>query len=250
MAKIELNIEDIKEELRQRDILDIQKKFIYERSTRMVVMTTLLSALLFTIVYGTIQNPFVFTFSKIGNRFSFGNRVLFIVWAAYTGFVILSSILALFRLENYTRKRDYTYILIAVIFLTFASFAPSLEEYPFWTWVHIVTAGLFSVFITLGFYPFIIWVARENPRLRITVYIWLSIIWGGGFLWIFLLGNTGVFEIWFFSTFIIFLLYLSLTLFEEKIVKTSVLLLRDEKNLNQGIEKYFIDLDKLEKKNK
>ena len=37
---------------------------------------------------------------------------------------------------------------------------------------------------------------------------------------------------------------------EEKIVKTSVLLLRDEKNLNQGIEKYFIDLDKLEKKNK
>jgi len=113
-----------------------------------------------------------------------------------------------------------------------------------------MTAGVFGFFISIGFCPFIIWVAKENPRLRRIVYIWASIIWGGGFTWMFLLGNTGVFELWFFLTFIIFLLYLSLTLFEEKIVKSSIILLKDEGNLNMGIEKMFVNLDKASKRKK
>ena len=92
------------------------------------------------------------------------------------------------------------------------------------------------------------WVARENPRLRTTIYVWLGITWGGGSFWYILLGNTGVFEMWFFIFIIIFLLYLSLTLFEERIVKKSILLLRDEENLNLGIEKIFIDLEQQKKK--
>ena len=57
-----------------------------------------------------------------------------------------------------------------------------------------------------------------------------------------------MFEIWFFIFFIIFLLYLSLTLFEEKIVKQSVRLLKDEDNLNLGIEKIFINLEEQERR--
>ncbi|QMS85778.1 hypothetical protein [Candidatus Xianfuyuplasma coldseepsis] len=245
---IQIVPDEIRAELEQRQFLDIQRSLYKERIKRWTIMGLLLTALLFTIVFGTIENPFQYTFSKIGNRFTVGNRVLFIVWAGYTGFVIQSSVFGLFHIENYRRQRDYIFIYIATGFLILTALAPSLDHLPFWTQVHLITAGLFALFLTLGFTPFILWVARENPRLRRNVYIWMSVIWGGGITWYFLLGNTGMFEIWFFGFFLIFLLYLSLTLFEEIIVKKSIILLRDEENLNIGIEKIFINLDEKPKK--
>lgn len=245
---IKIDREKIRAELEQNQFLDIQTSLMNERAKRTIVMTLLLSALLFTIVFGTIENPFQYTFSKIGNRFTVTNRIFFIVWSAYTGFAIQSSVLALFRLEKYHNKRHYIFIYIATGFLIITALAPSLDQLPFWTSIHLYAAGLFALFLSLGFYPFILNVARSNPRLRHTVYVWLSVTWGGGISLYFILGNTGVFEIWFFGLFIVFLLYLSLTLFEEIIVKRSIVLLRNEKNLNLGIEKIFIKLDKPEKK--
>lgn len=242
--------EKIRAELEQKQFLDIQKSLLRERTQRYVIMTLLLSALIFTFVFGTMENPFQHTFSQIGNRFSIENRVLFIVWAAYTGFAIQSSILGLFAIEKYKNKRHHLFIYIATGFLIVSSLAPSLDHLPFWTKVHLYTAGLFALFLTLGFYPFILWVAANNPRIKLNVYIWLGVTWGGGLTWYFLLGNTGMFEIWFFGFFIIFLLYLSLTLFEEIIVKRSIVLLREEDNLNVGIEKIFINLDKENKRKK
>lgn len=247
-APIVIDREAIKAELEQRQFLDIQKSLYQERTRRIVIMSLLVSALLFTVVYGTIENPFQYTFSMIGNRFDIGNRILFIVWAGYTGFAIQSSVLALFSIEQYKNKRHYRYIYIATVFLIITALSPSLDHLQFWTKIHLYTAGLFALFLTLGFYPFIIWVARNNPRLQRTVYVWLGITWGGGLTWYFLLGNTGTFEIWFFGFFILFLLYLSLMLFEELIVKRSIVLLRDEENLNIGIEKIFINLEKEPKK--
>ena len=239
----DIDKEKIKQELEQKQFADIQESLYRERNKRMFIMTLLLSALIFTIIFGTMENPFQYTFSKIGNRFSVENRVLFIIWAAYTGFAIQSSILGLFSVEKYKNKFHVSFILIGTVFLLFTAAAPSLDHLPFWTWVHLITAGLFALFITLGFTPFIIWVARQNPRLTRVIYIWLAVTWGGGIFWYFAFGNTGMFEIWFFTFFIIFLLYMSLTLFEEIIVKRSIILLKDEENLNLGIEKIFIKLE-------
>jgi len=247
---IDIDKAKIKKELETKQVLDVHNDLVKERRTRITIMSFLLSALVLTAIYGTIQNPFQYTFSKIGNRFTLTNRVFFIVWAAYTGFAIQSTVIALFTLEKYKVKRNYTFIGISSLFLIGTSIAPSLDDFPFWTCIHLITAGLFALFLTLGFYPFIIWVARENPRLRQIIYVWLSIAWGGSITWYFLLGNTGMFEIWFFVFFIVFLLYLSLTLFEEKIVKQSIILLRDEENLNEGIEKIFIDLQEQDRKKK
>ncbi len=226
----------------------IHSRLLIDRSTRMTILGFLMSALIFTIIYGTLQNPFQYTFSKIGNRFAPELRVLFIVWASYTGFAIQACILALFTLEKYKVKRNYIFIITAVVFLVISTLAPSLDEYPFWTFIHIYTAGFFALFITLGFIPFMRWVARENPRLRRIVYIWMGIIWGGGFGSMFALGNTGVFELWFFGSFILFLMYLSLTLFEESIIKESVILLRNEDDLNSAIDKYFFKVKKKKQK--
>jgi hypothetical protein len=94
-------------------------------------------------------------------------------------------------------------------------------------------------------------VSSENPRLRQIINIWTGIIWGGVVFWVILYGNSGVFELWGFGSMIIFLLYLSLTLFEERIVKQSIKLLRGEQDLNLGIESIFVNWEKLlKKKNK
>ena len=225
----------------------IQKQLIHERQIRITIMSLLLSALLFTTIYGTLQNPFQYTFSKIGNRFD--NRVLFIVWAIFTGLSIQTSIIALFRLEKYNNVIAYRLIIIATIFLVTSSITPALAElYPIWTWIHIITAASYGLLLSLGMAPFMMSVSKENPRLRLVIKIWAGVIWIGSVFWMMILGNTGIFELWGFGTVIIFLLYLSLTLFEERIVKRSITLLKGESDLNLGIEKIFIDLSKKRKK--
>jgi predicted membrane protein len=143
-------------------------------------------------------------------------------------------------LEQYKNKRAYTFIFISVIFLILTAIAPSLEHMPIWTWIHLFTGYLFALFLTLGFFPFLLWVAKENPRLRRAVYNWFAIIWGGSITLFFIVGMSGVFEIFFFSLFIVFLLYLSLSLFEEQIIKRSVNLLQGHEDLNRGIEELFV----------
>jgi hypothetical protein len=221
------------------DQIIIHERLLIERRTRITVMSLLLTALIFTAVYGTLQDPFQYTFSKIGNRFDPGLRIVFITWSIYTGLAIQLSILALFRLENYKKKLQYIFIIVAVVFLVLTALLPSLEEWPFFQDLHIVAGGLFALFITIGFVPFMRWVAKENIRLRRAVYIWISVIWVGSISFMLLLGNTGVFELFFFCTFIIFLLYITLSLFEEQIIKRSVELLSGIEDLDRGIDDIF-----------
>lgn len=246
----EIDRNQIKEELATKQILEVQKQLYRDRQVRFIMLTLLLIALMFTLIYGTIENPFQYTFSKIGNRFNITNRVWFIIWAISTGTIIQLSIVTLFKLENYKNKRQSWFVISGSAFLVMSSLAPSLPDLTFWTNVHLVTAGLFALLLTMGFFPFALWVARENPRLKRIIYIWLTITWGGGSFWYITLGNTGMFEMWFFVFIIVFLLYLSLSLFEEKIVKHSIVLLRDEENLNIGIEKIFINLEAEERENR
>ncbi len=225
----------------------VQKHLLLERRIRITIMSLLLAALLFTTIFGTLEDPFQYTFSKIGNRFD--HRILFIFWAIFTGVAIQTSILTLFRLEHYNVKIAYRFIVIGTVFLVITAIVPALAEtYPLWTWIHIISAGLYGLFLSFGLAPFIIFVSKENPRLRLVIKIWAVVVWAGSFLWMFLLGNTGIFELWFFGSIIVFLLYLSLTLFEERIVKRSVLLLNGEEDLNKGIEKIFINNSKINKK--
>ncbi len=229
------------------DITFIQKRLLFERRIRITIMSLLLGALLFTTIYGTLQDPFQYTFSKIGNRFN--NRILFIIWAIFTGFSIQTSVIALFSLEQYHLRLAYIFVVLGTIFLVISAITPALSEtYPIWTWVHIITAGLYGLFLSLGVAPFIMFVSKENPRLRLSIKTWAAVIWVGSISWMFILGNTGIFELWFFGSVIIFLLYLSLSLFEERIVKRSVTLLKGEDDLNLGIEKIFFRRNNSNKK--
>jgi hypothetical protein len=210
-----------------------------QRRNRMIVMSGLLITLIMTAVYGTLENPFKYTLSNIGNFFSY--REIFIIWAVIAGASIQTACVSLFRLEKFEQRHAFTFIIYASIAIVATAIIPALKEtFPFWHFVHVLTSIFYALFLILGLQPFLNFVSKENPRLRKIIAIWQYVIVGGGFLGVILFGMSGIFEIWFIASVTLFLLYLSLVLYEENIVKKSVELLRDEENLNIGIEKIFI----------
>jgi len=243
----DINYNKVKEELQNKNLYDIQKGLTLQRQTRTGVMSLLLFALLFTFVFGTLENLFLYTLSNIGNFFTY--RIVFIIWSIVCGLAIEVAVVSLFKLENYHSKYCYTFLGLGTFFLIATGVIPALKDvYPFWHIVHTATSGLLAVFLYLALVPFSRNVSKENPRLRNIITIWQIIIWVGSILMIVFYRRSAMFEIWFFASNIVFLLYLGLVLFEEKIIKISVKLMSDEENLNLAIEKIFVDLDIMKKR--
>ncbi len=210
-----------------------------QRRNRTIVMSGLLLTLIMTAIYGTLENPFKYTLSNIGNFFTY--REVFIAWSIVAGVAIQTACVSLFRLENFKQRRSFTFVIYASVFMVLTAIIPALKDtFPFWHFVHVLTAIFYALFLILGLQPFLHYVSKGNPRLRKIIAIWQYVIIGGGFLSILIFGMSGIFEIWCISTLTIFLLYLSLILYEEHIVKKSVECLKNEKNLNIGIEKIFV----------
>lgn len=248
---IEIDKTKIRQEYIEMDLYEMQKDLVKQRKQRVYIMSFLLFALVFTIVFGTLESPFDYTMSNIGNHFNSQYRWMFIIWALTCGFAIQTAIISLIRLENYQSKYCTIFVGLATASLIATGITPAVvEDYPFWHAIHTITSGLTALFLLLSLVPFVRYISRENPRLRIVIAIWLLVIWAGSILVLIFFGKTGMFEIWFFVSNIIFLLYLSLVLFEEKIVKLSVLFLKDKSNLNLAIEKLFIDLEEKKRKRK
>ena len=237
----------IKQDLIDKHLLGQQAELTKQRRIRTAMMSVLLVALISTFVFGTLENPFVYTFSNIGNLFDY--RFYFIIWAIVCGLSIQASVIALFRLEHYYRKSGYVFVGLAAFFLVITAIIPALRElYPFWLLIHTVCAGIHALFMLMTLIPFVSYVSINNPRLRLILMIWMLVIVAGSTVALVLFGKTGMFELWFFATTILFLLYLSLILFEEKIVKLSSVFLKDEKDLDYAIEKIYINLEQNEKK--
>jgi hypothetical protein len=243
---MDINYQNVIEELQKNNLYDIQKELTKQRQTRTFIMSLLLSAFVFTFIYGTLENPFSYTLSNIGNFFNY--RLLFIIWTIISGTAIEIGFITLVKLENYKDKQTVVYLYLATFFLIATGLIPALKEiYPFWHWMHVATSVLLSLFYTLSVIPFSLWISKENPRLRRIVFYWLLVIWVGSIAMIIIFQHSAMFEIWFFASMILYVLYLSLILFEEKIIKISIKLLSNEKNLNVAIEKVFVDLEKVNK---
>jgi hypothetical protein len=248
---LKIDKEKIRQEMIRKNLVSLHAELTRERKTRMRVMTVLMVALLATLVFGTLRNPLLYTLSNIGNYFDF--RGTFIAWAIVVGTAIQYAILSLFQLEEYRPDHRMKNILVFLssLFLIATAIVPAFKDsYPGWHIVHYITAGLYALCIFLSLSPFAIFVSRENPRLRKGIFGWLIAIWGGSGLALLFFGKTGMFEMCFLVGNLLFLLYLSLVQFEEKIVKLSVNFLKDEPNLNLAVEEIFTDIEKPDRKKK
>lgn len=213
-----------------------------QRRNRIIVMSGLLVTLIMTAIYGTLENPFKYTLSNIGNFFNY--RQVFIIWAIVAGLSIQTACISLFKLEKYEQRKSSTLIIYASIALLLTAIIPAARDlFPFWHFVHVLTSINYGFLLILGLFPFIRFISENNPRLQRPNRLWKNIIIGGSFLSILIFGMSGIFEIWFVASTTLFLLYLSLVLYEENIIKRSVELLKKETDLNLGIEKIFVNED-------
>lgn len=173
-------------------------------------------AIVGTTIYAMLKNPFVNTFSKIGNYF--GYRSLYIFWAIMVSFCIQSATLLLFKLTGYPRKWGYWALALSTFFLIVTAIIPSIkEELLFWHRLHKWTTFFYVMSMLTAQHPYFVWLARKIPRLRTLLRNWQLIVLIGSMSSLLIQGQTGIFELWFFWGLGSLLLYLSWILFTEKI---------------------------------
>jgi hypothetical protein len=198
-----------------RDIRTIILKF---RRQRFVILGILSLSLLATIAFGTLENPFHYTFSKIGNYFPY--REWYILWAVVIGVSVHIASVCLFRLENYRHQYAYISIACATFFLIITALIPSVkEEMYFWHIVHKWTTFFYVMSMLVALHPFVLFLGRTKPRLWVILRNWELLILFGSMSSLIIQGKTGIFEIWFIIMTISLLIYLVLVLYRDKIEK-------------------------------
>lgn len=197
------------------------------RSIRILLLLLLLTALVGTFIYGTLENPFEYTFSKIGNYFPY--REWYIVWAIFTGFAIQTVVLRLFKIEKYPPKSAGVLIRCATFFLIITAIIPSLPEKMYvWHIIHKWTTFFYVISTICALHPFVLFLGRTKPHLYSLLAGWEWLILIGSMSSLIIQGKTGIFELWFIVMTISLLIYLVLILHRDKI---------------QNLNKYLKDIE-------
>ncbi len=193
--------------------MELANKLRKERSWLIVLLSVIM---LFTVFYATLKNPFIYTFSKIGNYY--GYRWLYIVWAVVVSACLHTSSILLFKLTNYNKKWAYVALGLSSFFLIVTAIIPSIREKLFFLHVlHKWTTFFFVMSTLTALHPYFVWLGRKIPKLKTLLRNWQLIILIGSMTSLILQGQTGIFELWFFLGLGTLLMYLGWVLFTEKI---------------------------------
>jgi len=188
------------------------------RQERFWAIVLLIIAVLVTTFYGTLKNPFINTFSRIGNYFSY--RGLYIIWAIVISICIHTATILIFKLTGYPRKWGYLALVLSSFFLIITAIIPSIkEELHFWHVLHKWTTFFYVMSMLTAQHPFFVWLARKVPRIKVLLRNWQLIILCGSMSSLLIQGQTGIFELWFFMGLGTLLIYLCWILFTEQIEK-------------------------------
>lgn len=187
---------------------------------RMFIITYLLFALVLTIAFGTLQDPLRYTLSNIGNRFGWGPRLMFIIWALISGSAIEIAFIYIMKLIRYSDRLTYMFIGLTSLSIILTGIVPALKnEFPFWHMLHFITSGSIAFFFLLALVPLIRKIIVLIPEFKTLIFVWMGIIWAGSITVLILFKWSAMFEIWFFVTIILFLIYLSFYLYEKEILE-------------------------------
>ena len=151
---------------RKANALETNSNVTILRHERFWAIALILIAIFSTGIYGTLRNPFINTFSKIGNYYSY--RGFYIIWAISVSICIHTSSLLLFKLTNYYKKSGYWGLISASFFLIITAIIPSIkEQLPFWHILHKWTTFFYVISMITALYPFFIWLPKKIPKLKI-----------------------------------------------------------------------------------
>ena len=147
---------------------------------RMFIISYLLFALVLTIAFGTLEDPFRYTLSNIGNRFGWGPRIMFIIWAFISGTGIEISFIFIMKLINYSDKKTKVFIGLTSFSIVMTGLVPALKnEFPFWHNLHFITSGSIAIFFFLAIVPLVKHIIKIIPEYKRLIYIWMGVILAG-----------------------------------------------------------------------
>lgn len=165
----------------------------------------------YTLIFGTKEDPFINTLSGIGN--SFDHRVGFIFWGSITGLALVYYTLHVFAKTDYEDRRSRRFLYASQICLILTVLTPALKDvFPFWHFVHVVFSTLFALLFVASILLFIQYLSRSDTSLsKRTLSLLIGCV-GTSVLSLFLMGLNGVVEILFFTGIAVFLFVLGLYL--------------------------------------
>ncbi|MCK9451599.1 MAG: hypothetical protein M0Q90_07910 [Bacteroidales bacterium] len=159
---------------------------------------------IYTFWFGTLQNPFDYTLSMIGNRFDRMNE--FIIWGTVSGLLLFLYIINLFREAAFQDKRARRMLVYSTIFLVLTVITPAVEEINRVTHrLHAVFGALFGIFLSTSLYFFIRYLRTVDEDVFGRSMIYLNIVILGSLSLFIVFGNNGIFELFFFLTLSFFL---------------------------------------------
>lgn len=182
---------------------------------RFAIISTLIISVI-TVSFGTRESPFDYTLSMIGNRFD--ARLEFIVWGVITAVLLTLYVLHIFMLGAFKNEKARKHLIWSGIFLILTVLIPAIEElWPILHKLHAICGALFGLSLVASIYYFIKYIKVFDEKLFSISFLLLMLSAGGSVLLLFLFGNTGLFEIFFFISICLVLLFLAFTLKKNEV---------------------------------
>lgn len=192
------------------------------RRTKRITAQALFAALsvalipIYTLVFGTKENPFENTLSGIGNAFD--HKLSFIFWGSLTGLAIVYYTLYIFGKIGYQNKRARSFLYGSQACLVLTVLTPALKDvFPVWHFIHVTFSTMFALFFIASILLFLQYLANSNQDLSKKSFFLLIACVGTSVISLFLMGLNGVVEILFFVGISVFLFVLNIYL--EKFVE-------------------------------
>lgn len=164
----------------------------------------------YTFLFATKESPFYYTLSMIGNSVEY--RTGFIIWGVVTGLLLTFFIYRLYILKAFKHRKAKRLLIGSQLFLVLTVIIPAVEDLPFLRKLHALMAVLFGLSLMASLYLFIRYLAEINEKISIRSTWMLFSIVGISVGLFFILGNTGVFELFFFLSLSVFLFLLKIWL--------------------------------------
>ncbi len=158
----------------------------------LLAIVTIFSVLANTLWFGTIENPFHYTFSMIGNRFD--RMTEFIIWGVSTGFLMALFILYLYRKASYKNRKSKRLLIYSNIFLALTVVTPAVKELNAFTHsLHTLFAVLFGLSLSGSLFYFIKFLKSTNETIYGKSTLFLNVIIFGSLALLIIFGNSGIF---------------------------------------------------------
>lgn len=185
----------------------LEKEDFDRRYLNYLAVFALIAIPLFTWLFGTRESPLDYTLSMIGNKL--GYRINFITWGVAVGLLLTFFLIRLYVLKSFRNPRARRLLVWSFIFLVLTVVIPAVEHLPILKKLHALAAVAFGLSLSASLYMFIRFLHSIDEKVSIkSMWMLLTVVLGSILLYFFV-GNTGVFELFFFFSITLFLLLLS-----------------------------------------